>query len=82
MDHGNASSRTLLASLVSHCCMSRRLEDRIRELCSLAVAASTPVEMDLILPELSAALRKHIERFRSLAGNRHFPLERRHQLLP
>jgi hypothetical protein len=47
---------------------SRRLEDRIRELC--AAACQAPVsELDVILKKLQAALREHNERFRKLAAD-------------
>ena len=47
--------------------MLRRLEDRIRELCALAVAAEDP-ELEVVLAELQAALRQHTERLRRMAA--------------
>ena len=47
--------------------MLRRLEDRIRELCALAVAAEDP-ELEMVLAELQAALRQHTERLRRMAA--------------
>jgi hypothetical protein len=47
--------------------MLRRLEDRIRELCAMAVKAEGP-ELELILSELQSALREHTERLRRLAA--------------
>jgi hypothetical protein len=47
--------------------MFRRLEDRIRELCALAVSAEEP-ELEIVLAELQAALREHTERLRRLAA--------------
>jgi len=45
---------------------SRRLEDRIRELCTKAVDAETE-DFQPVLEELKAALREHTERLRQLA---------------
>jgi hypothetical protein len=47
--------------------MLRRLEDRIRELCAMAVTAEAP-ELEIILSELQSALREHTERLRKLAA--------------
>ena len=47
--------------------MLRRLEDRIRELCALAVTAEEP-ELEIVLSELQSALREHTERLRRLAA--------------
>jgi hypothetical protein len=47
--------------------MLRRLEDRIRELCAMAVRSEQP-ELEIILSELQAALREHTERLRRLAA--------------
>jgi hypothetical protein len=47
--------------------MLRRLEDRIRELCALAVAAEDP-ELEIVLAQLQAALREHTERLRRMAA--------------
>jgi hypothetical protein len=47
--------------------MFRRLEDRIRELCAMAVTAEQP-ELEIILAELQSALREHTERLRRLAA--------------
>jgi hypothetical protein len=43
--------------------MLRRLEDRIRELCAMAVTAEEPE-----LAELQSALREHTKRLRRLAA--------------
>ena len=50
---------------------ARRLEDQIRELSAKAVAASDPVELDVLLEELKAALHLHMHRVRERAQNRH-----------
>lgn len=50
-----------------HSSMLRRLEDRIRELCALAVRAEEP-RLEIILSELQSALREHTERLRRLAA--------------
>ena len=47
--------------------MLRRLEDRIRELCAMAVRAEEP-ELEIVLSELRSALREHTERLRRLAA--------------
>jgi len=49
--------------------LSRRLDDRIRELC--AKAASAPAsEVGAVLEELKAALAEHATRLRKLAANK------------
>jgi len=45
---------------------SRRVEDRIRDLCAQAVSAPDS-ELEPILKELRATLRAHSERLRKLA---------------
>jgi len=44
----------------------RRLEDRIRELCSKAVS-SDDSEFPSVMSELRSAMREHIEKIRTLA---------------
>jgi hypothetical protein len=61
---------------------SRRLDDRIRELCERLVALKGHDDFDRILPELNAALHQSIQRLRiraaaALGGRRDFPPERR-----
>ena len=46
--------------------MNRRLQDRIRELCALAVACHDD-ERDLILAELRSALHEHTARLKRKA---------------
>jgi hypothetical protein len=48
--------------------VNRRLEDRIRELCALAVAACHDDERDLILAELRSALHEHTGRLKRKAA--------------
>jgi hypothetical protein len=43
------------------------LEDRVRVLCDRAIAARTQTELDVILPELKAAIRDHIRYVRAVA---------------
>lgn len=43
---------------------SRRLEDRIRELCAKIVVSKDQDELNLILPELKTAIHQAIERVR------------------
>jgi len=47
---------------------SRRLEDRIRELCTKAVATSDPTEFDAVMQHLREALREHAKRLGQLAA--------------
>jgi hypothetical protein len=61
---------------------SRRLEDRIRELCARVVAAKSFDELNLILPELRSAIHQAIQRVRLraaaiLAKPDNLPVERR-----
>jgi hypothetical protein len=61
---------------------TRRLEDRIRELCSRVVASEDSEELNAILPELREALHWAIERLRTraasiLTGQADVPDERR-----
>jgi len=61
--------------------VSRRLEDRILDLCAKAVAAA-PEELNPVLSELKAALYEHTQRVRTMAAAltlrspREFPPER------
>ena len=48
---------------------SRRLEDRIREMCRRAIKAQNS-ELDEVFSELKAALREHAERLRNVAGRK------------
>jgi hypothetical protein len=77
MDHPQPPARTLLGSLMSTFSRSRRLEDRIRRLCTQAVASTDISELSQILEQLTAALHDHIERLRKLAAMRPLPPERR-----
>ena len=47
--------------------MNRRLEDRIRKLCALAVVTRHDDERELLLTELKAALHEHAERLKKTA---------------
>ena len=56
---------------------SRRLDDRIRELCARLVASTEHHDVEAILSELKAALHESIERLRkrvaaALSGHRDF----------
>lgn len=61
---------------------SRRLDDRIRELCLKALTAED-CEMEAVFSELKSALREHTERLRKLLAiklvnrSKDQPLERR-----
>ena len=54
---------------------SRRLEDRIRELCARVLSASG-AELEPLISELQAALREHNSRLRKLAADKlaNFPM--------
>lgn len=80
MDEQKHSERTLLRSLVSSCFMTRRLEDRIRELCALAVSCTETAQLNTVLQELTSALHEQIQRMRKFAGHRSFPSERRQRV--
>lgn len=61
---------------------SRRLDDRIRQLCERVSVTQDPEELELILPELQAALHEAIERLRIravavLTGDPDIPDQRR-----
>jgi len=61
---------------------ARRLDDRIRELCSEAVATDNSQEAAPILAELRSSLYQYTYRLRGraaaiLAGGSDFPIERR-----
>ena len=49
---------------------SRRLEDRIRELCSKCVDAKDPAELEPLIEKLKAALHEHANRLRDLAARK------------
>ena len=77
MNERQAPARNIFGSLLSSYSRSRRLEDRIRRLCSQAVAATEPAELKPILEQLTAALRNHIQRVRQLATMCPTPPDRR-----
>ena len=43
------------------------LEERVQDLCAQAIAAKSQAELDLILPQLQAAIRDHIRYLRAVA---------------
>lgn len=43
------------------------LQDRVHELCAQAVAAKSDAELEIILPQLRAAIRDHIRYMRAIA---------------
>jgi hypothetical protein len=55
---------TLMRSFLRGHFKSRRLEDRIRELCAKAVATSEPAELNAILGQLTTAHHEQMERIR------------------
>jgi hypothetical protein len=71
---------TLKALVMSK--QSRRLDDRIRQLCAKVAASKDSDELTVILPELKSAIHDAIERLRlravtMLSGGRDFPNDRR-----
>jgi hypothetical protein len=65
---------------------SRRLDDRIRNLCAQVAASKDPDELSHMLPELKSAIHEAIERLRKraavvlsgqLSGRHDVPLDRR-----
>jgi len=56
---------------------SRRLEDRIRDLCAKAVVTTDPAELNVILEQLSAALHDQVERIRTRVSEPRVAPERR-----
>lgn len=77
MDHANTSPRGLLGSFLSWHFRSRRLEDRIRDLCAKAIVTTEPAELSAVLEELTNALHLQVERLRKQAFGTPFPAERR-----
>ena len=61
----------LIAEAVASCWVvpSRRLEDRIRQLCARAVTAQGS-ELDRTLVDLQSALHEHIERLRRMTATK------------
>ena len=49
---------------------SRRLEDRIRELCAKAVAKEDPADFHEVMQKLRESLREHTSRLRELAARK------------
>jgi hypothetical protein len=47
--------------------VNSRIEDRIRELCALAIVSNRDDQRALLLAELTAALREHAERLKKIA---------------
>jgi hypothetical protein len=61
---------------------TRRLDDRIRELCMKAVSTKEPAELTPILADLLSAIHKRVKRLRimaiaAFAGKPDFPRDRR-----
>jgi hypothetical protein len=55
----------------------QRLDDKIRELCALAVQTEDPARLHDVLEELRAAIHEHAGRLRKMAINYPVPPERR-----
>jgi hypothetical protein len=78
MNQTNSPARTAIGSFLSSYSRSRRLEDRIRELCSQAVASTNAADAKAVLRQLRAAIHEHVGRLRSkLAADSVLPRERR-----
>jgi hypothetical protein len=56
---------------------SRRLEDRIRDLCAKAVVTTDPEELNAVLQQLSSALHDQVERIRNRVSQPRLAPERR-----
>ncbi|MCU1300511.1 MAG: hypothetical protein JWQ87_795 [Candidatus Sulfotelmatobacter sp.] len=80
MDNSKTSHRTLLGSFISWHFRSRRLEDRIRELCAKAVVTTEPAELSSVLEQLTAALHAQVERLRKRATDSAMQAERRYYI--
>jgi hypothetical protein len=57
---------------------SRRLEDRIRELCAKAVSAPDSADLNEVMQQLREALREHANRLRQLAARKLRPQRSAH----
>lgn len=77
MDCEEPRRETLLGSFLSSLSRSRRLEDRIRQLCLEAIACADPGALDAIMERLKAALHDHASRVRHMVGSRRIERERR-----
>ena len=69
--------RSLLGSFISNYFRSRRLEDRIRDLCAQALVVDEPAQLNSILEQLSIALHEQVERLRKRAAGTSLQPERR-----
>jgi hypothetical protein len=78
MEDAKTPPRTLLGSFISWHFRSRRLEDRIRELCAKAVVTSEPTELSAVLEQLTSALHVQVDRLRKRATQSTLPAERRY----
>jgi hypothetical protein len=64
MNDSKTSPRGLLGSFISWHFRSRRLEDRIRELCAKAVVTDEPAELNELLAQLASALHEQVDQIR------------------
>jgi hypothetical protein len=68
----------LIASFLASHLLDRRLEDRIRRLCAVAVSVTDPADANAVLQQLSSALHEHVQRLRTnIATRGSFFAERR-----
>ena len=77
MDPQDFAGGPLLASFLSSLSRNRRLEDRIRRLCSDAVQCADPAELDRIMERLKSALHDHTIRVRKTVAADRLRRERR-----
>jgi hypothetical protein len=77
MEDSKKSPRSLLGSFISWHFRSRRLEDRIRELCAKAVATEEPAELNELLSQLTAALHEQVDQIRKRVTQDKLAPERR-----
>jgi hypothetical protein len=77
MEDSKKSPRSLLGSFISWHFKSRRLEDRIRELCAKAVVTEEPAELNELMAQLTSALHEQVDQIRKRVTQDELTPERR-----
>jgi hypothetical protein len=77
MEDSKKSPRSLLGSFISWHFKSRRLEDRIRELCAKAVVTEEPAELNELMAQLTSALHEQVDQIRKRVTQDELAPERR-----
>jgi hypothetical protein len=77
VEETQSPKRLLMRSFLRWHFKSRRLEDRIRDLCAKAVVTTDPEELNEILQQLSSALHDQVERIRNRVSQPRLAPERR-----